>query len=89
MSDIKSLRQEIDSIDNEIKSLFIRRMDTVSLIAILKSKSNISVPDTKREEEIIAKNTESVSEELKPYYEKLLRFYIELSKEYQEEIIKG
>jgi len=88
MTDLDCLREQIDLIDKEIISLFEKRMDAVALIGQLKAENGKAILDKSREETIICKNKSLVREDLRPFYEKLLRKYIEISKEYQEKIIK-
>lgn len=47
------LRKEIDTVDNQIKELLIKRMDICLDIAVYKKCHNLCVEDEKREEEIL------------------------------------
>ena len=47
------LRKEIDTVDNQIKELLIKRMDICLDIAAYKKRHNLCVEDEKREEEIL------------------------------------
>ena len=55
MKELEDLRKEIDSIDEELVKLFVRRMDASSEVAAVKRASGISVHDPKREREILVK----------------------------------
>lgn len=49
MNELSEIRSEIDKIDDEIVSLFVRRLETIEKIAAAKRASNISIVDTDRE----------------------------------------
>lgn len=85
--DLKELRDKINQIDQELARLFQERMEVVSLIAKYKKENNLKIFDAQREEEVINQNSCLVSDELKDYYTKLLKELMELSKQYQKEII--
>ncbi len=55
MSEIETLRNKIDDIDNEIISLLDSRFELSKEIGKEKAKENISIADQNREEEILAK----------------------------------
>ena len=77
MSDIKELRNKIDEIDKAIAELFE--------IGEYKKTNNLPILDSKREEEVIAKNLKYIKDEsLKAYYEELLKEIMNLSKRYQK-----
>ncbi len=65
MDDLKKMREMIDSIDDEIINLLIKRYDLSKEIGIYKKDNNIQVLDLKREHEILDK-ARHVSEEI--YY---------------------
>jgi monofunctional chorismate mutase len=85
--DLKELRDKINQIDQELARLFQERMEVVSLVAKYKKENNLKIFDAQREEEVIKQNSCLVSDELKDYYTKLLKELMELSKQYQKEII--
>lgn len=64
MKELEDLRKEIDSIDEELVKLFVRRMDASSEVAAVKRASGISVHDPKREREILVKVAKEVGPEL-------------------------
>ena len=51
--DLKNLRNEIDEIDNEILSLFVKRMSVCKDVAAFKKEKNLPVLQGNREDEII------------------------------------
>ncbi len=85
MSDIKELRNKIDEIDKAIAELFEKRMQLAKEIGEYKKTNNLPILDSKREEEVIAKNLKYIKDEsLKAYYEELLKEIMNLSKRYQK-----
>lgn len=61
MNTIDNLRSQIDSLDNEIASLLLKRLDIVSQIGKIKAKSGMAVFDPTREEKIIKRLTENTT----------------------------
>lgn len=83
--DLKDYREKIDGIDRNIVELFVERMKTSAEIAEYKKENGLPVFDEQREKELLAGIGESGGEYCEKLYEKIL----ELSKEYQEALIKG
>ena len=87
---IENTRQLIDEIDKEMASLFVKRMKASKEIAEMKKKQVLPVEDNYREELLIAKNSNLVSDpELKKYYIDFLKSTISISKRYQTSLLKG
>ena len=68
MSDIKNqdiniLRQEIDTIDRELVSLFKKRMEVAANVAEYKRQTGMQVLDASRERALLAKVAELSGEE--------------------------
>ena len=63
--DLKDLRNEIDEIDSEILSLFIKRMGVCQNVAAFKKENNLPVLQGGREDEIIKRIKELSPDELK------------------------
>ena len=90
MTELENLRKSINEIDKEMAKLFSKRMETVKSVAEYKAMHGLTVSDPKREEEIIAKNTEAIeNSEYKAYYVNFLRNNIEISKKYQHKLLEG
>lgn len=78
-------REIINEIDEKMIELFIRRMAAVSMVAEYKIENNIPVLDSIREDEIINKNIEKLSNKvLEKYYLTFFEGVLESSKNYQE-----
>lgn len=80
---IEELRNEIDSIDNDLVKLFEKRLDTVKKITEVKAKENLSVTNRERERTIINNLTEKVSPDLSVYTKILYNTIFDISKSYQ------
>jgi monofunctional chorismate mutase len=85
MNQLNSIRKDIDIIDQEMKALFLKRMELVSLVKAYKKEHNLQVLDLKREQEVLSKQLESIEDEtLKTLYESFLKHVMSLSKAYQQ-----
>ncbi|CCV64787.1 hypothetical protein BN85412100 [Alteracholeplasma palmae J233] len=85
MKTIEELRLEIDKIDQEMKELFIKRMEVSKEVGIYKKENNLPILDQKREDQLIEKKKLNFNnEELWSYYEKFIKYIMELSKEIQK-----
>jgi monofunctional chorismate mutase len=85
MSPLDHIRKDIDIIDQEMKALFLKRMELVSLVKAYKKEHNLQVLDLKREQEVLSKQLESIEDEtLKTLYESFLKHVMSLSKAYQQ-----
>ncbi|MDY6062361.1 MAG: chorismate mutase [Erysipelotrichaceae bacterium] len=80
---IKELRSEIDLIDKELKTLFIKRMSVVSRVIEYKKLHDMNVYDPKREQEMFEGLSSDLKEPLKTYYLAFLKNYVNISKDYQ------
>jgi len=90
MDKLQKARETINRVDTEMAKLFEERMDAVKLVAEYKIENGIPIDDFGREAEIIAKNTDSISnEDYKSYYVNFLRNNIILSKDMQHKILEG
>ena len=84
MDKLEELRMKIDDVDKGIALLFEKRMKLAKEIGELKKESGLPVYDQKREQAVIEKNLKHIdTQELKEYYEELVKTLMKLSKEYQ------
>jgi len=87
---MEDLRNRIDIIDQSIQNLFLERMQVVKQIALYKKENNLPIFDEKREKEIIENSVNEIDNlELKDLYEEFYKEIINISKKYQERIIKN
>ena len=72
---LDDIRKEIDVIDKEILSLFIKRMECAEKIALIKEKENLPIVNEAREEEILknmAANAHDFKEETRELFSKIM-----------------
>ena len=81
--ELKDLRHTINGLDDEITTLFRRRMETVTQISALKAGENRRVLDKKREREILTRVTGLSGPELESYTKVLFTTLMSLSRSYQ------
>ena len=81
--DIDALRQQINNTDNEIISLFQKRMEIAGEIAKYKADNDLPVLDRLREREVLNRLTENQSEEMAMYTKMLYTTMFDLSRSYQ------
>lgn len=86
--EIVEARKRLDKIDAGMLELFQRRMEIVEQIAEYKMTYNRPLRDPAREAEIIAAVAEKTTPELAPYATRFVEKTIELSCDYQAELIK-
>ena len=82
--DILELRQQIDSIDDQLVELFHQRMDVSRSIAEYKKASGRRVYDPVREREKLCEIAEKSGEDMREYSTILWSLLMDLSKTYQE-----
>lgn len=88
MANLEEIRQQIDTIDEELTILFEKRMNAVAEVARYKQENNLPVLNASREEQVIHKNVSRLkSPALAPYYADFLRYAMNISKQYQTEIL--
>lgn len=81
--ELNELRNEINIIDDEIASLFQKRMDAVAKIAEFKKEHNVPVRAGSREREILYRVTDITRKDLEEYTKVLFNTIFDLSRNYQ------
>ena len=90
MVSLKSAREKINIIDKEMAKLFEERMVCAEAIAEYKKERGLAIYDKAREEEIIRKNSEYISNpEIKEYYVNFLKNNMSVSRSYQSRLMNG
>ncbi len=90
MDELKKARKDIDIIDTQMRSLFLKRMEAVKKIGEVKLKSGMPVFDKKREEALFKRLvSDDIPSEFKGYYEDYLKNYISISKDFQRSMQSG
>ena len=80
---LDEIRNEIDSIDKELVSLFIRRMNCASEVAEYKKQNNLPVLDASRERALLKKVSDLSGDEFEEYTRTLYSTILSLSRSYQ------
>lgn len=83
---LDEIRKEISDINDNMLSLFIKRMELSAKVAEYKKAHDLPTLDRKREEAILQKVADSTPEEYREYALNLFKYLIYLSKEYQDSL---
>lgn len=83
MRELSEIRLDINAVDEQIRALFLRRMDLALEVARTKSETDDCIYKPDREAEIIQKRTAGMSDELRIKYTALLQSMMRASREYQ------
>ena len=81
--DLGNIREQIDEIDNQIISLFKKRMEAVTNVAIYKKENNLPVFSRKREREILNRISLLTGEEMAVYARTLYNTIFDISRSYE------
>ena len=84
--ELEEARKNIDKIDNEMRTLFIKRLEEVNKVIRYKKDHNLLILDASREKEVIEKNASKVEEKYYSYYVEFLKSIMNISKEYQKDV---
>ncbi|MBQ7288347.1 MAG: chorismate mutase [Clostridia bacterium] len=84
---IDELREKIDSIDQELVSLFVKRMDVSAEIAAYKKEAGRSVSDSQRERKLLNRVSEIAGEEFESQTRILYNLIMGLSRSYQSHLL--
>lgn len=85
MKDLLEIREEINNIDDQIITLWKKRMALSLQIAEYKKENNLPVLDEKREKELLDRISNLAGEELGAYSRELYEKIMSISRLYQEE----
>ena len=85
--ELKTYRDRLDRIDEEIVALFRERMETVTQIAAYKKTHELPVHAPGREQEILERVRALSGEELAPYAQELFETLMKVSREYQKTLL--
>jgi chorismate mutase/prephenate dehydratase len=89
MKDLEESRKEIDEIDELLVRTVCRRFRAAADIAAWKRANGRPVRDPEREKEKIAGAASMAPAEMEYYIEKLYNKLLELTREYEEDLIAG
>ena len=88
MNRLNNLRSEVDSIDEELNKLFIKRLGLVEEIYKEKELNKMDILDKNREDMIFSKLKAETPDEYFEYSKDLFENILRISKNYQLEIKK-
>ena len=90
MDALQETRKIINEVDEQMAELFVRRMKAAEMVAQYKRAHGMPILDATREEEILRKGAERVSDDtLRGYYADYMRDTMAISRRYQQELIDG
>ncbi len=90
MSLLEDAREKINRADKEMARLFLERMRAVETVFEHKKKYGLPIFDKDREQEVIAKNSDYIEDEvICSYYVDFIKNVMELSKNYQYRLQEG
>ena len=84
---LEALRQDIDVIDLEIQSLFLKRMEVVKQIQEVKKENQLPILNSNREQEIKERILHNDNVIIRKYYPEVSEALIKASKMYQNELL--
>ncbi len=85
---LETLRDEIDSIDEQLVKLFVERMEIVRGVAEYKIENDLPIFHPERELKVIEKAVNRAPEEMKEYVEDFFNDVMKTSKKMQEKLIE-
>ncbi len=89
MNLLEESRSRINEIDHQLVKLFEERMHVVENVARYKAENSLPVFDSSREKDNIEKNSATLEDQnLKKYFQEWYRYTMEVSREYQKDILK-
>lgn len=90
MSELDQIRENINSIDEQMAQLFQKRMEMSARAADFKKERGLSIRDAERERELIDRNRRSIRDPaVAAYYVQFLRGILDLSCAYQSKLLNG
>ena len=81
--EIEDYRAEINAVDDELRALFLRRMEAARQIGLYKKTHGLPVLDSSREETILSRVSEGLESPLDELTRELYRTLFSLSRKYQ------
>jgi chorismate mutase/prephenate dehydratase len=83
---IDELRKEINGVDEQLLSLFERRMEIAGKIGRYKKENALPIYDAERERAVLRRMYEKAKPETAEYVEPLFLSLMEMSRDYQAKI---
>ncbi len=90
MDALQKARKTIDDVDRQMAELFVKRLDAVKTIGEYKQANGLPILNEQREQEVIEKNANLISDPLlRSYYVRFLENNMAVSRAYQFRLAKG
>ena len=90
MTELEKAREIINGVDDEMATLFERRMDAVRMVAAYKKEHGVPVDDLAREASMLKHGAARISNEAyRSYYVNFLQSVIDISKSMQHRLLDG
>ena len=87
MKELKDIRKEIDSIDDQLVDLYLKRMNLSKEVALSKAKKGKAITDLERENQIVYRLSDKLPKEMKLYLKELYSTIFCTGKAYQSNVI--
>ncbi len=88
MDSLSEARSIINETDRAMAAIFVRRMAAGRMAAEYKQAHGLPILDEAREREVLERNAALLPDEaLRPYYRPFLQGLMDLSKDYQRELL--
>lgn len=86
-NELTNLRESINTLDDQILELFVKRMETASRVANYKRANGLRVENYAREREILARVTDRAGEGMEQYSRVLFSTLFNVSRSYQRKLV--
>lgn len=87
---LEKARKIINEVDAKMAELFVERMRASEMVADYKREHGLAVLDKVREDEVVRRNSERISDpEMQAYYVNFLRSNMAISRSYQDKLLEG
>lgn len=87
---LEAIRRRIDRIDSDMAELFVQRMRESAEVAKYKMEKGLPITDSRREEELLKKNSSLVGDDgLRDYFVEFQKDVMGISKKYQSRLTSG
>jgi len=87
---LEKARKIINDVDEKMAELFVERMRAAEMVAEYKKEHGLKILDQRREDEVIKRNAERVSDpEIRAYYVNFLKNNMAVSRSYQDKLMEG
>lgn len=86
---LEEIRSQINSVDDELSALFVKRMELAASVAKYKAENNLPILNRSRERDVVSRLTAMYPEDMSLYLKTLYNTLFDLSRSYQGSLIRG